>query len=1261
MEEWAKIPATDLVTMETSCESETRERKQRFVRHYSQQVGQQLSTLKELTAAILSYNQFNFSRLGPPLFPPLHLSLAPNLQHHPSPSPGYTTREKPSPELFVRSNPQWLPAEGNTEQLENQPEDKEEEPGSGRRVRLDLFLQIPSTSKTSTPQKEPQPWVHYVAMTPEEPEEPQFQLRLPSPSSDEHQRLPPIADCCTVAPSRAVQAQIQQDAPPKAERVGFQPQENLNQIHQQPLILPLLLPEPPPPVGVLGCVAGWKGPGKQSSLAFLQNRLLDLQDPCESSNANRGVVRDLQSDKSIGCLILGPDGEIIQLSLYEGSQNPSQGEGDTQEQEGGVELNTDAPVGHIQHRQSKHKTTEGLTSVGQFAEEECSFNAEQLIDHHRSTDAWSPRSHTDSVAATKRKTKTTVAGTWKEAKKDSKHKMRMPPLREHVGKEELRGGGTEEEEEEGEEDEEDISSGQANYLSGSQRVLVEKLQIKGDVSHSQQSISPNEATKDNAVDKRKKNTKRKGAEEAAISTGKEEMKMVRSAESDGQKTSRTRKEGRQQRQKTGSDAQSIKGRTQEERTGEKATEILNHSAHSPVKKTTDRERERGDGGRQREESAGRMRRRRRKRRGRHKESADENKEDPLEGEEMELSQEIGYKTKLKSSNRSSPMQRYSSQSNSYSEEDTDQVSTNSDKYSSVRSVSSLRSTAAASLFNQRSSRRSAASSFEGAVPASTAGLASSRGHLSSCSTVMVTEEQLMLNPVKPESSRVRKKQEVEEAAAQHLAERAERRRQEVERKRREREEEERKQQEREQTEDKMKSELEEERRKRAEELRLKRQVEEEERRRHEEEEQERARREQVQKERERRRQEERRRQMERLQKTREEEEQRRKAELERLYLEEERRQEEENKMLQEMDEGQRMEYLHRKEQEEEEKRTKEEERKRREEEAASRAAEEARLQAGAALQIYQASGCLTTGTGMIEYFLNDSVNMSKDLNTGDPRAYLAVAHAAALPVMWVTMKTTFDCLPGKVYARVLERRIRPIVDPRIQEEQCGFHPGRGILDQLYTLHRVLEGLWEFAQPVHMCFVDLEKAFDRVPRGILWGVLREYGVWGPLLRAVRSLYWPEQELGSHCKAMMLSCWLHQDQDLQHVLERFAAECEVAGMRISTSKSEAMVLDRKRVACPLRVGGEVLPQVEEFKYQGSCSRLNFRRLHLEEERRQEEENKMLRRWMRAEDGYLHRKEQEEEERRTKEEERKRREEEAASHGLQRRPGCRRSCSQ
>lgn len=75
----------------------------------------------------------------------------------------------------------------------------------------------------------------------------------------------------------------------------------------------------------------------------------------------------------------------------------------------------------------------------------------------------------------------------------------------------------------------------------------------------------------------------------------------------------------------------------------------------------------------------------------------------------------------------------------------------------------------------------------------------------------------------------------------------------------------------------------------------------------------------------------------------------------------------------------------------------------------------------------------------------------------------------------VTCRTleTANSYRSKIYSQVLERRIWSIVEPRIEEEQHGFCPGRGTLDQLFTLVTVLEGAWEFAQPVYIRFCGLE--------------------------------------------------------------------------------------------------------------------------------------------------------------------------------------------
>lgn len=70
-----------------------------------------------------------------------------------------------------------------------------------------------------------------------------------------------------------------------------------------------------------------------------------------------------------------------------------------------------------------------------------------------------------------------------------------------------------------------------------------------------------------------------------------------------------------------------------------------------------------------------------------------------------------------------------------------------------------------------------------------------------------------------------------------------------------------------------------------------------------------------------------------------------------------------------------------------------------------------------------------------------------------------------------------------------------------EEEQCDFCPRHGTVDQLFTLARILERAWEIDYPVYM----LEKAYDRVPQGVLLGAQQENGVPVPLMCAIRSLY------------------------------------------------------------------------------------------------------------------------------------------------------------
>ena len=67
----------------------------------------------------------------------------------------------------------------------------------------------------------------------------------------------------------------------------------------------------------------------------------------------------------------------------------------------------------------------------------------------------------------------------------------------------------------------------------------------------------------------------------------------------------------------------------------------------------------------------------------------------------------------------------------------------------------------------------------------------------------------------------------------------------------------------------------------------------------------------------------------------------------------------------------------------------------------------------------------------------------------------------------------------KIVERVLERRIRTLIN--LNKMQFGFMPGKGTVDAIFIVRRMQE---EYQKKLYVCFVDMEKAFKRVPRKVM---------------------------------------------------------------------------------------------------------------------------------------------------------------------------------
>ncbi|KAK3570615.1 hypothetical protein QTP86_023803, partial [Hemibagrus guttatus] len=109
--------------------------------------------------------------------------------------------------------------------------------------------------------------------------------------------------------------------------------------------------------------------------------------------------------------------------------------------------------------------------------------------------------------------------------------------------------------------------------------------------------------------------------------------------------------------------------------------------------------------------------------------------------------------------------------------------------------------------------------------------------------------------------------------------------------------------------------------------------------------------------------------------------------------------------------------------------------------------------------------------------------------------------------------------------------------------------------------------------------NLEKAYDRVPREELWYCMRKSGVAEKYVRVVQDMYERSRTVVSENR-----------EQVEENLERWRFALERRGMKVSRSKTEYMCVNEREGSGTVRLQGEEVKKVQEFKYLGSTVQSN-----------------------------------------------------------------------
>ena len=225
----------------------------------------------------------------------------------------------------------------------------------------------------------------------------------------------------------------------------------------------------------------------------------------------------------------------------------------------------------------------------------------------------------------------------------------------------------------------------------------------------------------------------------------------------------------------------------------------------------------------------------------------------------------------------------------------------------------------------------------------------------------------------------------------------------------------------------------------------------------------------------------------------------------------------------------------------------------------------------------------------------------------------------------------------KIFLRVIQNRIKHVIDTEVDEVQFGFRSGRGTREGIFCFNILAQKHIEVQKEMYVCFIDYAKAFDRVKHENLINCLVDIGLEGKDVRVIANLYWHQQaairvendisdytpiqrgvrqgcvlspilfniytELifrqfenlkGTTIGGMNISNLRYVDDTvlvsdtkdgLQELVTEAKVESEKAGLGMNVKKTKTMVVSKEsNIQANIMVDNEALEQVDNFKYLG-----------------------------------------------------------------------------